>query len=81
MQIAFFWGPFSGMVVELLNPFRTPFPFGDKLLTVRVFCPHIWECGTKRVEGGAQKLRLNLYRRMPPCAPLTDDMLIRRDLR
>ena len=24
--------------------------FGDKLLTVRVFCPHIWECGAKRVK-------------------------------
>ena len=23
--------------------------FGDKLLLFRVFCPHIWECGSKRV--------------------------------
>ena len=32
--------------------------FGDKLLVIRVFCPHIWECGSKRahprVEGGHQ---------------------------
>ena len=24
--------------------------FGDKLLIVRGFCPHIWECGSKRVK-------------------------------
>ena len=24
--------------------------FGDKVLTSRVFCPHIWECGSKRVK-------------------------------
>ena len=23
--------------------------FGDKLLIIRVFCPHIWECGSKGV--------------------------------
>ena len=23
--------------------------FGDKLLIIRVFCPHMWECGSKRV--------------------------------
>ena len=24
--------------------------FGDKLLIIREFCPHIWECGSKRVK-------------------------------
>ena len=24
--------------------------FGDKLLITRVFCPHIWECGSKKVK-------------------------------
>ena len=24
--------------------------FGDKLLLFRVICPHLWECGSKRVK-------------------------------
>ena len=23
--------------------------FGDKLLIIRLLCPHVWECGSKRV--------------------------------
>ena len=26
--------------------------FGDKLLIIRVCCPHLWECGSKRVTWG-----------------------------
>ena len=26
---------------------------GDKLLIIRVFCPRIWDCGSKRVKVGA----------------------------
>ena len=33
-------------LLTLLGPHSR---FGDKLLTVRVICPHIWECGAKRV--------------------------------
>ena len=32
--------------LTLLGP---QYRFGDKLLIFRVFCPHIWECGSKRV--------------------------------
>ena len=31
--------------------------FGDKLLIVKVFCPQIWECGSKRVKWVKQKIK------------------------
>ena len=37
---------------DIVNPLLGPQSrFGDKLLTIRVLCPHIWECGAKRVNG------------------------------
>ena len=34
------------LLITLLGPQSR---FGDKLLTIRVCCPHIWKCGSKRV--------------------------------
>ena len=33
-----------------LTPLGPQSRFGDNLHTLRVFCPHIWECGSKRVK-------------------------------
>ena len=44
--------PKKALTLLQLSRFLTPLGphsrFGDKLLTVRVLCPHIWECGAKR---------------------------------
>ena len=37
-------------MTEALNPLGPQSRFGDKLLIIKVFCPHIWECGSKRVK-------------------------------
>ena len=43
----------SGTVLTLLGPQSR---FGDKLHIFRVNCPHIWECGSKRVNTAAVKV-------------------------
>ena len=45
----FSWGQLWGKVWSLGPQYR----FGDKLLIVWVLCPHIWDCGAKRVKRGA----------------------------
>ena len=37
----------SELLASLLGPQSR---FGDKLLIIRVLCPHIWECGAKGVK-------------------------------
>ena len=51
----------EGGVLTLLVPQSR---FGDKLRIIRVFSPHIWDCGSKRVKydvgAGSQSLATGL---------------------
>ena len=39
----------TNLDTELLTLLGPQSRFGDKLLIIRVLCPHIWECGVKWV--------------------------------
>ena len=45
--------------LTLLGP---QFRFGDKILIIGVFCPHIWECGAKGVKSAKDKSIWDLKR-------------------
>ena len=47
-----FFGAFFAItcLIVTLTPLEPQSRFGDKLLEIRVVCPHIWDCGSKRVK-------------------------------
>ena len=49
---------FLQFLLTLLGPQSR---FGDKLLIFRVNCPHIWECGSKRVNASYREVAVIFY--------------------